>query len=42
MGGARAIKKVHVTLSGGQIWSSVVSLNVQPCPLSHGGTHVDK
>jgi len=42
MGGVRAIKEAPITLFGGQIWSSVVSLDAQPCPLLHGVTHVDR
>jgi len=42
MGGARATKEAPVTLFGGQIWSTVVSLDAQLCPLLYGVTHVDK
>jgi hypothetical protein len=40
-GGIRTIKEVLETLSGGQIYPSVVSLDLRPCPLAHRASYVD-
>jgi len=42
VGGARAIKEACVTIPGGQIWSSVISLDAQLCPLSHGVARIER
>ena len=42
MGGARAIKKARETLSGGQLWSSNVSLDAQLCHLPYGVACIDR
>jgi len=41
MGGIRAVKEARETLSGGQIYPFVVSLDAHSCSLSHGAVHVD-
>jgi hypothetical protein len=39
---AHAIMETRVMLSGGQIWSFIVSLNAQSCPLPHDVARVNK
>jgi hypothetical protein len=41
VGDTRTIKEARKTLSGGHIYRSVISVDAQPCPLSHRAAHVD-